>query len=225
MIHLVGASFRIPKAWGFNPHLGHIGDSTDQCLSLTSMFLSLSLSLSLFLPLSLKSINISSDEDHKTKINKLNRKLERGRSQLMKGFLWDWYSSIWILSWKKVNESYDTIQIWLLEAGKVNGAGATSRQWGLGTGTAESSNRKANTPFPINLYMKQFVWLQEKGEFCGPATEETTSLTSCNLLWLQFHPVAVGCEELFHRSIMVKGFALMKNFESVSRSCSSCVFF
>lgn len=44
-----------------------------------------------------------------------------------------------------------------------------------------------------------------KGEFYGPAIEGTTSLASCNLLWLQFYLVAVGYEELFHRSIIVKG--------------------
>ena len=56
----------------------------------------------------------------------------------------------------------------------------------------------------------QLVWLRVKGELLGPASKGTISLTSYILLWLQFHLVAVGCEEWFHISIVVEGFALMK---------------
>lgn len=58
--------------------------------------------------------------------------------------------------------------------------------------------------------MAQLVRLRVKGELLGPASKGTISLTCYILLWLQFHLVAVGCEEWFHISIMVEGFALMK---------------
>lgn len=131
------------------------------------------------------------------------------------------YSGTWILSWRKVNESYDTV----LEAGKVNRGWCHFQASKPGTGAKERSNRKTDMQFPMDQRMEWFVWLHIKEEFCGPAIEGTTSLACCNLLWLQFHLVAVGCEELSHRPIMVEGFAPMKNFGFVSRSYSSCVFF
>lgn len=131
------------------------------------------------------------------------------------------YSGTWILSWRNVNESYDTV----LEAGKEKSSWCDVQATKPSTGTKESSNRKTDMHFPMDQHMERFVWLHIKEEFCGPAIERTTSLASCNLLWLQFHLIAVGCEELSHRPIMVEGFALMKNFGFVSRSYSSCVFF
>lgn len=89
------------------------------------------------------------------------------------------------------------------------GAGITSRQCGLVLGPRKS---------------QIFVGLHVKGELYCPGIEGTTSLASCNLPRLWFHHVAVGCEEVFHRAIMLKGF-WMKNFGSLSwTSCSSCVF-
>ena len=70
----------------FDPQSGLVQEATDQCFSLTSMFLSLPLHLPLFLNSLPKSINICLGEDSKTSTSKSGKDVEKPEpSTLMVG--------------------------------------------------------------------------------------------------------------------------------------------
>ena len=150
------------------------------------------------------------------------RRLERGRNQWRSGLLWDTQA----FGFDPEEKLMDLMTPFRFDRpswrqGKPKEGWCNIQPMRPSTGTEDNLNRrKADTLLSIDLHTEPSVWLHVQGEFCGPAREGTISLASCNLLGLHFHLVAIGCEELFHRSIMVEGFAPMKYFGLVSRSFS-----
>lgn len=80
------------------------------------------------------------------------------------------HSSIWILSWRNGNGFYDMIRFWgaILEAGKINRGLVQAIR--LSTKMEESSSRKADMQFPINLHKKGTFVISVRGPSAWPPT-------------------------------------------------------